>query len=153
MVGNYKNICCSQLEDLNSSNNHFLIHALEAAVSTNVECYCQMNCFDMTYMNGMMIFKAGSHGNVVSIMNDMGTHDNAIVIDEDGTNNWQCAPPTSGDVLPKIQSTGLTPVSGTVYQNMWGVPIILYASSLLTPSSTAPFYLTVYLGHSDSSLN
>ena len=86
MVGNYKNICCSQLEDLNSSNNHFFIHALEAAVSTNVECYCQMNCFDMTYMNGTMIFKAGSH--VARIMNDTGTHDNAIIIDEDGTNNW-----------------------------------------------------------------
>ena len=55
-------------------------------------------------------------------------------------------------MLPKTQSTGLTPISGIVYQNMWGVPVIMYASTLLIPSSTAPFYLTVYLGPSAGSL-
>ena len=52
-------------------------------------------------MNGTMIFKTGSHGNIANIMNDTGMHDNAIVINEDGTNNWQCTPTTSGDMLPK----------------------------------------------------
>ena len=92
---------CGQVGDLNSSNNYFFIHALEAMVTTNVECYYQMNCFDRTYMNGTMIFKTGSHGNIANIMNDTGMHDNAIVINEDGTNNWQCTPTTSGDMLPK----------------------------------------------------
>ena len=144
MVGNYKNICCGQLGDLNSSNNYFFIHALEATVSTNV--------FDMTYMNGTLIFKSGSHGNVARIMNDVGSHDNAHVIDEDGTNNWRCTPPTSGDMLPKIGTSGLQPESAVPYQNTWGVPVIIYASALLTPSDTSPEYLTVYLGPSVASL-
>ena len=153
MAGNFKNVCCGQLGDLNSSNNYFYIHALEKSVSTNIECYCQMNSFDIGYIDGTMIFKTGSHGNVARIMNDTGAYDNAIVIDEDGTNNWRCTPPTSGDMLPKTQTTGLTPVSGTTYQNTWGVPVVIYASALLTPSATAPYYLTVYLGPSAGTLN
>ena len=77
-----------------------------------------MNCFNIGFIDGTMIFKSGSHGNVARIMNDT-IYDNAIVIDEDGTNNWRCTPPTSGDMLPKTQSTGLTPVSGTTYHNVW----------------------------------
>ena len=64
----------------------------------------------------------------------------------------KCTPPTSSDMLPKTQTTVLTPVSGTTYQNTWGVQAVLYASALLTPSATAPYYLTV-LGPFASSLN
>ena len=100
-----------------------------------------------------MIFKSGSHCNVARIMNDTGVYNNAIVIDEDGTNNWHCAAPTNGDMLPEAQTTGLTLMSGTTYQNVWDVPVVLYASALLTPSSTAPYYLMVYLGPSSGFLN
>ena len=78
---------------------------------------------------------------------------NAVIIDEDGTNNWRCTPPTSGDMLPKTQTNDLTPVSGTTYQNTWGVPVVLYASVLLTPSSTAPYYLKVFFKPSSTSSN
>ena len=43
--------------------------------------------------------------------------------------------------------------SRTTYQNTGGVSVVLYASALLTPSSTAPYHLTIYLSPSASSLN
>ena len=80
-------------------------------------------------MNGTMIFKTGSHGNVARIMNDTGVNDNAHVIDEDGTNNWRCTPPTSGDMLPKAGDSGLQPTSGVPYQNTW-VYLLYYTLQL-----------------------
>ena len=63
-------------------------------------------------------------------------------------NRWTLGSPSSG--LPVTQSTGLTPVNGTTYQNTFGVPIVMYGTAYLTSSSSAPYYFWVFLGPTSS---
>ena len=123
---------------------------MEGAAYANIDVYGEMNSFDIGYFNGPLTFKTGARNNIARILNDVAT--SANVVDIDGTNQWTLTCPTSGTMLPITQSTGLTPVSGTTYQNTYGVPIVLYATALLTPSSSAAYYFAAYLGPSAGSL-
>ena len=123
--------------DINTNNNFFRINACEGAVHANIDVYAQMNSFDIGFFYGVLTFKPASKNNVACILNDVAT--GASVVDVDGTNQYSLTAPTSVYMLPVTQSSGLQPLSGTTYHNTYGVPIILYATALLTPSSAAPY--------------
>ena len=42
-------------------------------------------------------------------------------------------------------------MSGTTYQNKFGVPVVMYVTAYLTSSSSAPYYFWAFLGPTSSS--
>lgn len=139
---NYDNIV---LEGTATNSNTFWINAMDNCRNVGIDLYGHLNHFYVGFAGapGTALRENSTYGNTVEFGNSVPT-DLVLNFGASAMNTIRCANP-GPSYLPASQSV----VSGTNYQNTYGLPLSIYGNVTFTTTGT----VQVYYGKNASNLN
>jgi hypothetical protein len=142
----YTNIQVDDASHYASTSNTFLIDSMDdnASGGVGLDMYGRYNYVRIGYTACAIRMNTSAMYNTVYVQNNLTT---GLIISYGGTNNWiTSGPPDSG----QLPATNVSITAGTVYQNVYGVPIVVYFSALITPSTGSSETVNANVGNTSS---
>jgi len=129
----------------NSTSNLVTVQAMDlhAPGGYGLNCYSSFNRFEFGFVESSLLFQATSFYNVVRCGNNQSS---GIQISDVGTSNWILTGPPSTTQLPAT----IGPELEVVRRNNFGVPIVVYGTATLTPTSDSSQTLAIHVGPASS---
>lgn len=142
----FANIIIDDATTIASTSNTFDINAMDncSPGGVGVDMYGAFNRMYIGYTAALIKMEGSSKYNRVEIQN---TESSGSAICYGGENNWV---QTDAADIGQLPATGSGIVSGTVYQNNYGVPVQVTFPAVLTATATASETVAVYLSQDGS---
>jgi hypothetical protein len=141
----YTNIQIDDSSHFASTSNTFIIDSMDdnASGGVGLDMYGRYNSVYIGYTACAIRMNTSAKYNTVFVQNNLST---GSVFSYGGTNNWLSSGPPDSTQLPATATITV----GTVYQNTYGVPIAIYFSALITPTTSSSETVNASVGSTSS---
>jgi hypothetical protein len=142
----FTNIQVDDSTHIASTSNTFFIDSMDdnASSGLGLDMYGLYNYVYIGYTACKIKMESSAEYNTVYIQNNLSS---GSTIAYGGTNNWVTTGPPGSGQLP---ASGVTITLGSIVQNTYGVPIVVYFSALITPTSSSSETVNACVGSTSS---